>query len=242
MSSPAPSSTGGAKEKKPLEQITFRFCSECSNMLYPREAEDENKLLFTCRTCNFSEPATSSCIYRNILNNAAGETAGVTQDVGSDPTVGAVSSSVVSSGVVVDAAGLSASTSTKTLPRPADGSTYIYCQCCGIIELCSNHFAAPPSDTSSEFSAGSDCESLYDQMAATTIDINDISDVSASNNTETEALGRARARAEEYFYNLVAFEDYEAEEDSINFDNMDLDENDLEMTASTHLPAQVSAV
>ncbi|KAK3334564.1 hypothetical protein B0H65DRAFT_481098 [Neurospora tetraspora] len=87
MSSPAPSSTGGAREKKPLEQITFRFCSECSNMLYPREAEDENKLLFTCRTCNFSEPATSSCIYRNILNNAAGETAGVTQDVASDPTL-----------------------------------------------------------------------------------------------------------------------------------------------------------
>lgn len=228
MSSPAPSSTGGAREKKPLEQITFRFCSECSNMLYPREAEDENKLLFTCRTCNFSEPATSSCIYRNILNNAAGETAGVTQDVASDPTVGVVSS--VSS-AVGDGAGSSSSTD---LPRPADGSTYIYCQCCGVIELCSNHFAAPPSDSS-------DCESLYDQMAATTIDMNDNSHVWASNNNNNEKEAMGRLRAEEYFYNLVAFEDYEEEEGSIEFDNMELDDTDMEMTASTHLPAQVSA-
>ncbi|KAK5659640.1 hypothetical protein OQA88_847 [Cercophora sp. LCS_1] len=86
MSSPAPSNAGG-NDKKPLEQITFRFCSECSNMLYPKEDEVDRKLLFTCRTCSYSEEATSSCIFRNVLNNAAGETAGVTQDVGSDPTV-----------------------------------------------------------------------------------------------------------------------------------------------------------
>ncbi|KAK0622575.1 DNA-directed RNA polymerase II subunit RPB9 [Immersiella caudata] len=86
MSSPAPSHAGG-NEKKPLEQITFRFCSECSNMLYPKEDEAERKLLFTCRTCSYSEEAQSSCIFRNVLNNAAGETAGVTQDVGSDPTL-----------------------------------------------------------------------------------------------------------------------------------------------------------
>lgn len=86
MSSPAPSNSG-ERPKKPLEQITFRFCSECSNMLYPKEDEVERKLLFTCRTCSYSEEAQSSCIFRNVLNNAAGETAGVTQDVGSDPTV-----------------------------------------------------------------------------------------------------------------------------------------------------------
>ncbi|KAK4135272.1 DNA-directed RNA polymerase II subunit RPB9 [Trichocladium antarcticum] len=86
MSSPAASASGD-QDKKPLEQITFRFCSECSNMLYPKEDEHEHKLMFTCRTCNFSEEATSSCIFRNIQNNAAGETAGVTQDVGSDPTL-----------------------------------------------------------------------------------------------------------------------------------------------------------
>ncbi|PFH58768.1 hypothetical protein XA68_13230 [Ophiocordyceps unilateralis] len=72
---------------KKLEQITFRFCSECSNMLYPKEDKDAHSLQFTCRTCQYTEEASSSCVFRNVLNNSAGETAGVTQDVGSDPTV-----------------------------------------------------------------------------------------------------------------------------------------------------------
>ncbi|KAK4143129.1 DNA-directed RNA polymerase II subunit RPB9 [Dichotomopilus funicola] len=88
MSSPAAAADASSDRKKPAEQITFRFCSECSNMLYPKEDEVDRKLMFTCRTCNFSEEATSSCIFRNQMNNAVGETAGVTQDVGSDPTVG----------------------------------------------------------------------------------------------------------------------------------------------------------
>ncbi|KAI9843686.1 MAG: hypothetical protein M1837_006153 [Sclerophora amabilis] len=82
--SPAPSGSG---ESRPKEQITFQFCRECSNMLYPKEDEATNTLMFACRTCQFSEPATSSCVFRNQLNNSVGETAGVTQDVGSDPTV-----------------------------------------------------------------------------------------------------------------------------------------------------------
>lgn len=73
---------------KPVEQITFRFCSECSNMLYPKEDTDNHKLQFTCRTCHYTEEATSTCVFRNVMNTSAGETAGVTQDVGSDPTVG----------------------------------------------------------------------------------------------------------------------------------------------------------
>ncbi|OAA53736.1 DNA-directed RNA polymerase, M/15kDa subunit [Cordyceps fumosorosea ARSEF 2679] len=76
-----------ASEGKTLEQITFRFCSECSNMLYPKEDEEAHKLQFTCRTCQYTEEARSTCVFRNILNNSAGETAGVTQDVGADPTV-----------------------------------------------------------------------------------------------------------------------------------------------------------
>lgn len=47
-----------------------------------------NKLMFACRTCQFSEEAISSCVFRNNMYNTVGETAGVTQDVGSDPTVG----------------------------------------------------------------------------------------------------------------------------------------------------------
>ncbi|KAA6408069.1 MAG: DNA-directed RNA polymerase II subunit RPB9 [Lasallia pustulata] len=37
--------------------------------------------------CQFSEPASSSCFFRNILHNSVGETASVTQDVGSVPTL-----------------------------------------------------------------------------------------------------------------------------------------------------------
>ncbi|KAH7170071.1 RNA polymerase M/15 kDa subunit [Dactylonectria macrodidyma] len=69
------------------EQITFRFCSECSNMLYPKEDVDAHKLQYTCRTCQYTEDAHSHCVFRNNLDTNAGETAGVTQDVGSDPTV-----------------------------------------------------------------------------------------------------------------------------------------------------------
>ncbi|KAI9796618.1 MAG: hypothetical protein M1833_006058 [Piccolia ochrophora] len=86
-SSPAEDSSN--KPQNNLEQITFQFCRECSNMLYPKEDRLNNTLMFACRTCQFSEPATSSCVFRNFLQNTVGETAGVTQDVGSDPTVGA---------------------------------------------------------------------------------------------------------------------------------------------------------
>ncbi|KAK9782336.1 hypothetical protein SCARD494_13644 [Seiridium cardinale] len=85
MSSPQETTSDGTR--KNVEQITFRFCSECSNMLYPKEDPDSHKLQFTCRTCQYTEEATSTCVFRNLMNNAVGETAGVTQDVGSDPTV-----------------------------------------------------------------------------------------------------------------------------------------------------------
>lgn len=80
-------SDGVAAGSKNHEQISFRFCSECSNMLYPKEDEDSHKLQFTCRTCQYTEDAQSTCVFRNVLNTSAGETAGVTQDVGTDPTV-----------------------------------------------------------------------------------------------------------------------------------------------------------
>ncbi|KAI6785270.1 DNA-directed RNA polymerase II subunit RPB9 [Emericellopsis cladophorae] len=69
------------------QQVTFRFCSECSNMLYPKEDEDSHKLQFTCRTCFYTEDAQTTCVFRNVLNQSAGETAGVTHDVASDPTL-----------------------------------------------------------------------------------------------------------------------------------------------------------
>ena len=57
-------------------------------MLYPKEDEDAHRLLFTCRTCQYTEEAVSTCVYRNNLTSGGNETAGVTQDVSSDPTVG----------------------------------------------------------------------------------------------------------------------------------------------------------
>ncbi|CAM1505094.1 Fc.00g107310.m01.CDS01 [Cosmosporella sp. VM-42] len=86
-SSPQSNSDYETSAPKKHEQITFRFCSECSNMLYPKEDHDAHKLQFTCRTCQYTEEAQSTCVFRNDLNTQAGETAGVTQDVGSDPTV-----------------------------------------------------------------------------------------------------------------------------------------------------------
>ncbi|KAI9035113.1 DNA-directed RNA polymerase II core subunit RPB9 [Aspergillus affinis] len=82
--SPSPSAGG---DTKAAEQVHFRFCRECSNLLYPKEDRVNNQLMFTCRTCHVGEPATSYCVYQNKLNTQVGDTAGVTQDVGSDPTV-----------------------------------------------------------------------------------------------------------------------------------------------------------
>ena len=65
----------------------LKLTGNSSNLLYPKEDRITNTLMFACRTCQFSEPATSSCVFRNHLYNTVGETAGVTQDVGTDPTV-----------------------------------------------------------------------------------------------------------------------------------------------------------
>ncbi|KAI9723396.1 MAG: hypothetical protein M1812_001280 [Candelaria pacifica] len=86
--SASPAASSDEQQQKNLEQISFRFCRECSNMLYPKEDKENRTLMFACRTCQFSEPAASSCVFRNNLQNSVGETHGVTQDVGSDPTVG----------------------------------------------------------------------------------------------------------------------------------------------------------
>ncbi|ORY15204.1 DNA-directed RNA polymeras-like protein II subunit RPB9 [Clohesyomyces aquaticus] len=86
MASPA----GGFEDKKEgaNKKILFRFCSECSNLLFPREDKAENKLLFACRTCSFTEDAPSACVMRHEIASTVGDTAGITQDVGQDPTVG----------------------------------------------------------------------------------------------------------------------------------------------------------
>lgn len=78
-----------AEEVDAEKRVAFRFCRECSNMLYPREDREAGTLAFQCRHCNYMEDVGPTCIYRNELSYTVGETSGVTQDVASDPTVGA---------------------------------------------------------------------------------------------------------------------------------------------------------
>lgn len=88
MSSP-PASSPAPEDLKPAarEKVAFRFCRECSNMLYPHEDREKNQLMYKCRTCYNLEPANNYCVFRNDLSTNSGETAGVTTDVGSDPTL-----------------------------------------------------------------------------------------------------------------------------------------------------------
>ncbi|QIX00415.1 hypothetical protein AMS68_005932 [Peltaster fructicola] len=79
----------GAQDTK-LEankKISFRFCRECSNLLYPKEDTHNDKLMFACRTCDYTEDSTSDCVYRNSLQEQIAETAGNIEDVAQDPTL-----------------------------------------------------------------------------------------------------------------------------------------------------------
>lgn len=44
--------------------------------------------MFACRSCQYTEVATSDCVYRNSLQDQIAETAGNVEDVAQDPTVG----------------------------------------------------------------------------------------------------------------------------------------------------------
>jgi DNA-directed RNA polymerase II subunit RPB9 len=59
-----------------------------SNLLFPREDKSQNRLMFACRTCAFTEEAPSSCVMRHDISSTVGATAGVTAEVAQDPTVG----------------------------------------------------------------------------------------------------------------------------------------------------------
>lgn len=105
-------------------------------MLYPKEDKDARRLMYTCRTCQHSEEATSNCIYRNTLRNTVGETAGVTQDVASDPTVSRDSP---------------ANGPSNTSSPP---SALVLCGCCGQVIMCSDCGLRP----AAAVSEGDDCE------------------------------------------------------------------------------------
>ncbi|KNE57683.1 hypothetical protein AMAG_04543 [Allomyces macrogynus ATCC 38327] len=64
-----------------------RFCSDCNNLLYPREDRVENRLLYACRRCGTQEEALDACVYRHeIAIQERGET-GRLRDLIKDPTL-----------------------------------------------------------------------------------------------------------------------------------------------------------
>jgi DNA-directed RNA polymerase II subunit RPB9 len=210
MSSPAASVSGD--RKKPAEQITFRFCSECSNMLYPKEDELERKLMFTCRTCNFSEEATSSCIFRNAMNNAAGETAGVTQDVGSDPTVGSpfISWDEEGSGLRGSAApGLPVSSrSSRSSSSSTSSACVSTCLGCGRIivsDTCGDHFSmlredhhTPELDLDDASIPGFDQDTDMDDADDLHVDLDDV-EISHWTGESLDELTAFMGRTEDFF-------------------------------------------
>lgn len=62
------------------------MCS--SNLLYPREDRQLNKLLYVCKACSSVQEHDSACTYRQNLSDAAQESMGEKAYVANDPTVG----------------------------------------------------------------------------------------------------------------------------------------------------------
>jgi DNA-directed RNA polymerase II subunit RPB9 len=123
MSSPAAAEYGSKDQQDPNKQILFRFCSECSNLLFPREDKAENKLLFACRTCSFTEEAPSSCVMRHEIASTVGATAGVTAEVAQDPTLPRIQKQC--------SCGENEAVFFQSQQRTADTGMALYYVCCG---------------------------------------------------------------------------------------------------------------
>ena len=63
-----------------------RFCTECNNMLYPKENREERVLIFACRNCNYAERAQQTCVYKHIITHATMDQTTAMVDLSSDPT------------------------------------------------------------------------------------------------------------------------------------------------------------
>jgi DNA-directed RNA polymerase II subunit RPB9 len=180
MATPQSTASYEASGPKKLEQITFRFCSECSNMLYPKEDEDAHKLQFTCRTCQYTEDAQSTCVFRNVLNNSSGETAGVTQDVGSDPTVSTcdfVPVLCIRCGVVVYCDTCGEPTAELSVARDPDQAHQDVIESMGLCQ-----FNLPlPADPFEEYD-----EELMEDADAESTGSSDMSDFTAAHSSETD--------------------------------------------------------
>ncbi|KAF9437489.1 DNA-directed RNA polymerase II core subunit rpb9 [Entomortierella beljakovae] len=71
---------------------SFLYCSECNNLLYPREDRSNpdvrtRSLMFACRNCDYQEKADNQCVYRNEILHAPTEQTLLVQDLSTDPTL-----------------------------------------------------------------------------------------------------------------------------------------------------------
>ncbi|KAJ2157665.1 DNA-directed RNA polymerase II core subunit rpb9 [Coemansia sp. RSA 552] len=70
---------------------SIKFCQDCSNMLYPRVDQENRRLMFACRNCNFEEVADNNCVFRHEVlhtpRQVDNEKTMVITDLGSDPTL-----------------------------------------------------------------------------------------------------------------------------------------------------------
>ncbi|EUB55681.1 DNA-directed RNA polymerase II subunit RPB9 [Echinococcus granulosus] len=78
---------GRMEEDVKTEGVGILFCSECNNMLYPKEDKRHKRLMYACRNCEFMQPADNPCIYVNRLEQAIDELALIVPDVVHDPTL-----------------------------------------------------------------------------------------------------------------------------------------------------------
>lgn len=105
-------------------------------MLYPKEDPTSNMLMFACRSCQYSEPATAACIYRNALQEQIAETAGNVEDVAQDPTVSDSAHDFATDSVMQDGDELDMDSQGDEVPE--------MCTLCGQEILCP--FCGNPSD------------------------------------------------------------------------------------------------
>ncbi|KAK5058867.1 hypothetical protein LTR84_011131 [Exophiala bonariae] len=85
MSNPQSPSPSEGESKR--GEVSYRFCQECSNLLYPKEDRATSTLLYICKACHATTTHDSACTFRQQLGANVQETAGVTTDVANDPTV-----------------------------------------------------------------------------------------------------------------------------------------------------------
>mmetsp|Transcript_5279 Transcript_5279/g.11549 ORF Transcript_5279/g.11549 Transcript_5279/m.11549 type:complete len:162 (-) Transcript_5279:490-975(-) len=53
--------------------LLMRFCPHDSSMLYPKENRAEQKLLYACRLCRYTEYSIGQLIYKNVLKKRSRE-------------------------------------------------------------------------------------------------------------------------------------------------------------------------